>query len=101
MKYLYINGLAVIFLAGMSCAVNAGKLNAFKCYALLEDNKHAVIDVEVKPNSLEAAREAAILEGHKYPQQKNKSVLEVKECVPRTEQFINIEAQELDKIKLR
>ncbi|WP_105190135.1 hypothetical protein [Pseudoalteromonas sp. T1lg48] len=76
-------------------------LNGYKCYALLENNTFAVIDVEIKQKSKAQAAHAAIAEGHKYPGKELQRVAEIQQCVRRSEEFSDANARKLDKMKLR
>ncbi|WP_105213057.1 MULTISPECIES: hypothetical protein [unclassified Pseudoalteromonas] len=97
--------LSKLMLAGalvaLSSSVYAKSLNGYKCYALLEDNTFAVIDVEIKQKSKAQAANAAIAEGHKYPGKKLQRVAEIQQCVLRSEEFSDTNARKLDKLKLR
>ncbi|WP_105255274.1 hypothetical protein [Pseudoalteromonas sp. T1lg75] len=88
-------------LVAISSGVWAKPLNKYKCYALLENDTFAVIDVEIKQKSKAQAAHAAIAEGHKYPGQQVQRVAEIRQCVMRTDEFTDANARQLDKMKLR
>ncbi|MFY8273114.1 TapY2 family type IVa secretion system protein [Pseudoalteromonas sp. SSDWG2] len=98
---LFILLLTSALLIATSGAVEAKSLYKYKCYALLEDDTFAVIDVEVKNKAKVQAQKAAVAEGHMYPGAERHSVAQVMECVLRTDEFTDAKAQAADKAKLR
>lgn len=73
----------------------------YKCYAYLENDTYAVIDVEPRENDATKAIPLAMAEGHKYPGQEVQRVLQVLECIERDEEFSDANARRLDELKLR